>query len=179
MVKTVDEMLRYATGKDRTELLQLKSVIERKQAGKKAKWLIYGGIAAVIGFFVISEELSKPSSRPSYQPASKYQPSTQSGGSTTPSSYSSTESKPPVGQGRSLNKSQVRYCVFQGERLDAIRPMATSSYQISRFNRLIDDYNSRCSNYRYTIGVLSSVQREAQGKSSEFATDARRIVASW
>jgi hypothetical protein len=63
MAKTVDEMLKYAKGTDRTELTLLKSSIERKQAGKKAKWLIYGGIAAVIGFIVISEEMNSPPSR--------------------------------------------------------------------------------------------------------------------
>jgi hypothetical protein len=58
MAKVVDEMLKYAKGNDRTELMQLKSRIERKQAGKKVKWLIYGGIAAAIGFFAISEEMN-------------------------------------------------------------------------------------------------------------------------
>lgn len=63
MAKVVDEMLKYAKGNDRAELVQLKSRIERKQAGKKVKWLIYGGIAAVIGFVVISEEMNSVPSR--------------------------------------------------------------------------------------------------------------------
>ena len=179
MVKTIDEMLIYATGKERAELLELKSAIQRKQTGKKVKWAIWAGIALFLGSAVFSDELTRSSSRSSYQPTSKYQPSSQSARSTTPSSSSAIESKPPVGQGRSLNKSQVRYCVFQGERLDAMRPMAITSYQISQFNGLITDYNSRCSNFRYTSGVLSSVQREAQSKTLEFLADARRIVASW
>ena len=174
MAKTVDEMLKYAKGKDRTELQQLKSGIERKQTGKKVKWLIYGGIAAVIGFFVIRDELDKPTSRTSYQPTTTYQPSTQ-----PQTSLAATEIRPPVGQGLALTRGQVRYCVFQGKRLEAMRSMTTTNYQINRFNTLIDDYNSRCSNYRYTSGVLSSVRREAQGKTAEFTADARRIVASW
>jgi len=179
MAKVVDEMLKYAKGNDRAELVQLKSRIERKQAGKKVKWLIYGGIAAVIGFFVISDELDGPTSRTSYQPATTYQPSTPRQTTTSPSSTTSAETRPPVGQGLALNRAQVRYCVYQGERLEAMRSMTTTNYQISQFNALIDDYNSRCSNYRYTSGVLSSVRREAQGKTAEFTADARRIVASW
>ncbi|WP_299616291.1 hypothetical protein [uncultured Tateyamaria sp.] len=179
MAKIVDEMLKYAKGNDRAELVQLKSRIERKQAGKKVKWLIYGGIAAVIGFFVISDELDRPTSRTSYQPATTYQPSTPRQTTTSPSSNTSAETRPPVGQGLALNRAQVRYCVFQGERLEAMRSLTTTNYQISQFNALIDDYNSRCSNYRYTSGVLSSVRREAQGKTAEFTADARRIVASW
>lgn len=179
MAKVVDEMLKYAKGNDRTELVQLKSRIERKQAGKKVKWLIYGGIAAVIGFFVISDELDRPTSRTSYQPTTTYQPSTPRQTTTSPSSNTSAETRPPVGQGLALNRAQVRYCVFQGERLEAMRSLTTTNYQISQFNALIDDYNSRCSNFRYTSGVLSSVRREAQGKTAEFTADARRIVASW
>ncbi len=179
MAKVVDEMLKYAKGNDRAELVQLKSRIERKQAGKKVKWLIYGGIAAVIGFFVISDELDRPTSRTSYQPPTTYQPSTPRQTTTSPSSNTSAETRPPVGQGLALNRAQVRYCVFQGERLEAMRSLTTTNYQISQFNALIDDYNSRCSNYRYTSGVLSSVRREAQGKTAEFTADARRIVASW
>ncbi len=179
MAKVVDEMLKYAKGNDRAELVQMKSRIERKQAGKKVKWLIYGGIAAVIGFFVISDELDRPTSRTSYQPTTTYQPSTPRQTTTSPSSTTSAETRPPVGQGLALNRAQVRYCVFQGERLEAMRSLTTTNYQISQFNALIDDYNSRCSNYRYTSGVLSSVRREAQGKTAEFTADARRIVASW
>ncbi|WP_154449329.1 hypothetical protein [Halovulum marinum] len=179
MAKIVDEMLKYAKGNDRTELEQLKSRIERKQAGKKVKWLIYGGIAAVIGFFVISDELDRPTSQTSYQPTSTYHPSKPLQTTTNPSSNTTAETMPPVGQGLTLNRSQVRYCVFQGERLEAMRSITTTNYQISRFNGLIDDYNSRCSSYRYTSGVLSSVRREAQGKTTEFIADARRIVASW
>lgn len=179
MSKIVDDMLKYAKGNDRSELLQLKSKIERKQAGKKIKWLIYAGIAAVIGFIVITDNMDSPASRTSYRPTTAYQPSTTRPSSPSPSPASFAESRPPVGQGLVLNRSQVRYCVFQGARLEAMRSMTTTNYQINRFNGLIDDYNARCSNFRYTSGVLSSVRREASSKSAEFAADARRIVASW
>lgn len=179
MKRVVDDLLKYAKGNEHTELMQLKSTIERKQAGRKVKWLIYGGIAAVIGFFLISEELNRPAPRPPSQPTTTLQPSTQQRGTTSPSPTATAEVTPPVGQGRTLSTAQVRYCVFQGERLDAMRSIVTTNYQISRFNSLIDDYNSRCSNFRYTSGVLSSVRREAQRRSAEFTADARRIVASW
>lgn len=179
MSKTIDEMLKYAKGNDRSELLQLKSRIESKQAGKKIKWLIYAGIAAVIGFIVITDNMDSPASRTSYRPTTAYQPSTTRPSSPSPSPASFAESRPPVGQGLVLNRSQVRYCVFQGARLEAMRSMTTTNYQINRFNGLIDDYNARCSNFRYTSGVLSSVRREATSRSAEFDADARRIMASW
>lgn len=179
MSKTVDEMLKYAKGNNRTELLQVKSNIDRKQAGKKVKWLIYGGIAAVIGFFVLSEEMNKPTSRTSYQPTTTYQPSTTRPSTNSTAAATFEESRPPIGQGLVLNRSQVRYCVYQGERLEAMRSMTSTNYQIDRFNGLIDDYNSRCSNYQYRSGVLSSIRREASSKTGQFTADAHRIVASW
>ena len=157
----------------------MKSGLERKQTAGKAKWLIYGGIAAVIGLVVIFDNLDEPTSRTSYQPTTTYQPSASRPTTTRPSSASFAESRPPAGQGRILDRSQVRYCVFQGERLEAIRLMTTTNDQIDKFNSMIDDFNSRCSDYQYRSGVLSSVRREASSRSAEFDADARRIVASW
>ncbi|MCE8547558.1 hypothetical protein KBY25_17170 [Ruegeria pomeroyi] len=67
MNRAIDEMLKYAQGKDRSELLELKSKMERRKTFRKIKNLFYlsfwGGIAAFIGFFVISEEINSPDSR--------------------------------------------------------------------------------------------------------------------
>lgn len=90
------------------------------------------------------------------------------------------ETKPPAGQGLTLNRSQIRYCVFQRQRLETIRELANTNYQIDRFNGLTDDFNARCSDYRSESGVLFySVQREARDKATELREDARRIVSSW
>lgn len=174
MLQTVDDLLKYARGSERSELQRLKSKIERKRLGKKIKWGVYAAIAAYIGFIVIADELDGPSSRTTYQPST-----TRVATPTLTTTASQQETKPPVGQSLALNRSQVRYCVFQGKRLDAMRSMTNTNYQIDRFNLLIDDYNSRCSNYRYTVGVLSSIQREAVTKASILRADAKRIVASW
>ena len=181
MLQSIDEMLKYARGAERDDLYQLKSSIERKRAGKKLKWGVYATIAAVVGFLLISEEMNKPPNRVTYQPT--YQPSTQR--VTTPSVTpnpaitAEVEIKPPTGQGLALNRNQVRYCVFQGERLEAIRPLTSTNFQVDRFNALIDDYNARCANFRYSAGVLTAIEREATSKADEFQADARRIVASW
>jgi hypothetical protein len=96
-----------------------------------------------------------------------------------PAITAEVEIKPPTGQGLALNRNQVRYCVFQGERLEAIRPLTSTNFQIDKFNVLIDDYNARCANFRYSAGVLTAIEREASSKAQEFQADARRIVASW
>lgn len=176
MVKIIDEMLVYAGTKDKAELQQLKSKIQRRQTGKKIKYVIYASIAAFVGYLILSEEFNSPSSRTTYRP-----PTT--GGSSLPVPPAATnsyqEDMPPIGSGRTLTRNQVRYCVFQGDRLDYIRPLTTTNNQIDRFNLLVDDFNRRCSSFRYTSGVLQAVEREAAARSSILQTEARRIVSSW
>jgi hypothetical protein len=176
MVKIIDEMLVYAGSKDKAELQQLKSKIQRRQTGKKIKYVIYASIAAFVGYLLISEEFNSPSSRTTYRP-------TTTGGSSLPAPPAATnsyqEDMPPIGSGRTLTRNQVRYCVFQGDRLDYIRPLTTTNSHIDRFNLLVDDFNRRCSSFRYTSGVLQAVEREAAARSSILQTEARRVVSSW
>lgn len=202
MSNIVSEMLRYARGSDRTELLQLKSKLEQanprlRKLGKKTTsggwgeslgaaladlvlaikriitWAFYASIVVLVGWFLIEATTDQPTSR------STYQPSAPRVVTPTPATSTSVEIRPPVGQGLTLNRSQIRYCVFQGQRLETIRTLTTTNNQIDRFNGLIDDFNSRCSSYRYRSGILSSVQREARENAVELRADARRIVSSW
>lgn len=202
MSTIVNEMLRYARGSDRTELLKLKSKLDQmnpslRQVGKKpapggwgeslgialAKlvltikkiitWAFYTTIVVLVGWFLIEDSNDKPPS------SSTYQPSTTNVATPTPSLSASVETRPPVGQGLTFNRAQIRYCVFQGQRLDAVRTLTTTNYQTNRFNALIDDFNSRCSNYRYRSGALSAVQREARENAADLRADARGIVSSW
>ncbi|MDO5758862.1 MAG: hypothetical protein Q4P24_15555, partial [Rhodobacterales bacterium] len=185
MSRIIDDMLRFAKGAERSELQKLRAKIERKRFFKKLKWGAIAAGAAVFGLFLIAEEMDRPSKRTSYRPSTSI--STTPSRSTTSTTRSSAttspvveqETKPPVGQGRTFDRPQVRYCVFQGKRLDAIRSRVTTNYTIDRFNNLIGDYNSRCSNYRYRSGVLTSVQQEATRKARELQADGKRIFESW
>ena len=155
----------------------LKIKIELKRLGKKLKWGVYASIAAVIGFVVIADDMDNPSSRSTYQPPAPRVATPTPAPATAPAA--AVETRPPVGQGLTLNRSQIRHCVFQGQRLETIRTLANTNSQIDRFNGLIDDFNTRCSSYRYRSGDLSSIQREAREKATELRADARRIVLSW
>lgn len=177
MSQTVEDLLKYARGSERAELQQLKSKLDRKRLGKKVKWGIYASIAAVIGFFVIADEMDRPSNRSTYQPSA---PRVATPTPTpAPATSAAVETIPPVGQGLTLNRSQIRYCVFQGQRLDIIRTLTTTDYQIDRFNALIGDFNSRCSSFRYRSGDLSAAERKARENAADLRADARRIVSSW
>ncbi|SPJ27636.1 hypothetical protein [Falsiruegeria mediterranea] len=177
MSQTVEDLLKYARGSERAELQQLKTKLDRKRLGKKVKWGIYASIAAAIGFFVIADEMDRPSNRSTYQPSAPRVATPTP--KPAPATSAAVETIPPVGQGLTLNRSQIRYCVFQGQRLDIIRTLTTTDYQIDRFNALIGDFNSRCSSFRYRSGDLSAAEREARENAADLRADARRIVSSW
>jgi hypothetical protein len=210
MSNIVNEMLRYASGSDRTELLQLKSKLEQRnprlrQLGKKTTpggwgeslgtalanlilankkvitWALYATIVVLLGWLLIDAATEKPSSRSTYQPSAPRvatpTPAPATALATAPAA--TVETRPAVGQGLAFNRSQIRYCVFQGQRLETVKKLANTSFLFDRFNGLIDDFNTRCSNYRYRSGDLGSIQLEAAGKTAELRADARRIVSSW
>lgn len=182
-LQTVDDLLKYASEAERIELQQLKRRLDQKRSDRLAvKWLFIA-VAAVFVLIVVLGGMDSSSNR------STYKPSTSSVVTPTPRPVPATsatvetrplvETKPRVGQGLTLNQSQIRYCVFQGERLDIIRTLSKTNHQIDKFNTLIGDYNSRCSNFRYRIGDLSAAEQEARENSADLRADATRIVASW
>ena len=182
MSRTIDEMLRYSTGADRQEVLSLKSKVDRERSKKRFKIGAWAAAAIAAGVFIYSQE-NNTSSRSSYQnpsSGSAYSDnSSYESPSVAPSNNAFVEETPPIAQGRILTSNQVRYCVFQGKRLEYMRPITNSQYEINRFNSLIDDYNARCSNFQYRQGTLSSVEREATSQASALRAEARRIVSSW
>ena len=177
MSQIADDMLKYARGSDRAELLQLKNTLDKKRRDKKVKWVIYAAVAATIGFVAIADEMGKPSNRANYQPSAP-RVSTQTP-TPTQSVSSAYETRPPVGKGLTLNRSQIRYCIFQEKRLDMIKTLVRTNDQIDKFNVLISDYNSRCSNFRYRQEELGAVELEARARSVILRGDARKIVSSW
>ena len=61
------------------------------------------------------------------------------------------EDTPPAVTEHKHSRSQVYYCLAESARLDAARNLIdrTSQQHINWFNYRINDFNSRCSNYRY------------------------------
>ncbi len=180
MLLILNEMLEFAEGSSRAEILQIKQKIERKKRRARIEWGIYAAIAVVVGVLALNGTFFSSSSKSSFAPATSVETTRSSSATISRSATNAfVEEKPPAGSGRTLTKSQVRYCTFQGDRLDFMRSLSMTNYQIDRFNQLINDYNLRCSSFRYRSGVLSSVQREAKSRSDILQAEARRIVSSW
>ena len=58
-----------------------------------------------------------------------------------------------------LNPGQIRYCLSEDVRLEAAKEIVTDDADIDRFNALVDDYNSRCTRYRYRRDGYEAMQR--------------------
>lgn len=91
------------------------------------------------------------------------------------------EEMPPVGTGLVLSHNQIRYCLAEDMRLSTIQKSINSysQYEVDTFNSVVQDYNSRCSNYRYRSGVLESVRSEVSLEYTSLATEALRTLESW
>jgi hypothetical protein len=153
--------------------------------GTGGKWLI--GIAVVFGLIWLSSmsDTKSPATSPSY--------TTSSSSSSTPASPPAwqapaapvqapsrpSEETPPVGSGNVLTSPQIRYCTAQNIRLDAAKE-AVNQYNdsdIDRFNALVADYNSRCSNFRYRKGALESARSEVERFRSDYLDQGRQLFA--
>jgi hypothetical protein len=71
---------------------------------------------------------------------------------------------PPVGSGNPLSSAQIKYCLAEQIRVDGARSVLNqrSENAVNRFNAMIDDYNSRCSNFRYRGGDYQRAQSEVE-----------------
>ena len=150
-----------------------------------AKWLF--GIAAVTGviwFVSQSDHTSSPRSTYSPGPSSTTAAPTPAGRPQviqprTPSRLA--EEKPAVGRNNVLSTAQVRYCLAEKIRLDAADSVVDSyvDTDVDRFNRYINDYNSRCGEFRYRQGVLESARSDIEPYRSQLQAEGRtRFVRS-
>ena len=132
------------------------------------KWLI--GVCVVFGAFwlmaQLGDERSAASNR-SIAPTSAPSPET-AAPQPTPASNAApvrpTETKPPVGTNNILSVSQIRYCVSEDIRLGAANK-ALDNYSepdVDRFNMMVDDFNSRCGEYRYRSGTLERAKSDIE-----------------
>jgi len=94
----------------------------------------------------------------------------------SPSHSTLTETLPNYGTGQTLSSSEIYYCLAEAVRIDANRTTMNTydDFSVNRFNRSIDDYNGRCSSYRYKQSAMGSATKalnenrysiEAQGRS--------------
>lgn len=82
----------------------------------------------------------------------------------SPDSALNEEQMPPVGSGLSFNRAQIRYCLSEDIRISAWQEKINhySESSVDAFNIAVNNYNMRCSSFRYRSGMLESVRAEVE-----------------
>lgn len=93
----------------------------------------------------------------------------------TPSTTLNTElqyTKPPVGTNNNLSVPEIRWCVYEKIRIEAMRDIINTNAGIYEFNQFVNDYNSRCGRYRYRKGSKSQAERDVEAYRSRIVSEA-------
>ncbi len=149
--------------------------------GSGGKWIIGLGVAGLViwGLTQMTNKGPTTSEAGYSPPANTTPPTTSSQPSYTPSPTSSAprlvEEMPGAGSGNVLGASQIRYCLAEDIRLTAAKQVVSeyNSNDVDRFNAMVADYNSRCSNFRYRRGALESARSEVERFRAQLETDGR------
>lgn len=127
------------------------------------KWLF--AIAIVIGIFWLAN-----------QSGSNRQSSSASNSRTAAQLPSRpAETKPSVGRNNVLQTDQIRYCLAEKIRLEAAESVVNNydDSDVDRLNGYINDYNSRCAEYRYRSGALEGARRGLEPYRSQLQAEGR------
>lgn len=80
--------------------------------------------------------------------------------------------KPPVGTSNILSVAEIRWCIRERIRLEAVKNIFSTNDGIDKFNMLVDDYNSRCGSYKYRKYDQSNAERDVAPYHSQIASEA-------
>lgn len=84
----------------------------------------------------------------------------------------SEERMPPVGRNNVLGIPEIRWCKREKIRIDAIEVVMNHAVELElgTFNAKVDDYNSRCAEFRYRRGQVEQVDQEMAAQRESIAT---------
>lgn len=149
-------------------------------AGSAGKWIL--GVIAVIFVIWLIGNRGQSNKTPSYRPPSPSQvhndpqskpaPAVQ-----TPSAAQSSGlqyTKPPVGTGKLLSVPEIRWCVRESIRIEAMMGIVDTKEDIDEFNRIVNDYKNRCSRYRCRQGAKQLAERDVEAYRSQIIAEAVR-----
>lgn len=135
--------------------------------------LFVPGVLFLLVSYCSQQDSDKTSTASSYtqsSPSARYSPS-----QTLESQVSGLElefSEPPVGDDNILSIAQIRWCLREEIRIEALRPMLTTDLQIDQFNLVVDNYNRRCGSFQYRKGTLARAQQELEKMRAQIVAEA-------
>ena len=152
----------------------------KKGGGSGGKWIL--GIIGVIFVIWLINSGDQSNKKPAYSPPSSsqsysYPQSNPAPAVQTPSSTQSAGlqyTKPSVGTNNVLSVPEIRWCIREGIRIEAMRDVIDNNAGIDEFNRIVNDYNSRCGSYRYREGSQTRAERDVEAYRSQIVSEAIR-----
>ena len=152
----------------------------KSSSGLGGKWIF---IAIAVAFVIWVIVFGGPdSNKPSYNTVSSPQNNSYSQGSPpstvqTPDVSQSVElqyTEPSVGTNNVLSVPELRWCIRGGIRIEAMRSVIDTNEGVNEFNRIVNDYNSRCGSFRYHTGSRSRAERDVESFRSQIVSEAVR-----
>jgi hypothetical protein len=148
--------------------------------GSGGKWIL--GIIGLVFVIWLINNAGQSNKKPSYTPPSSsqsynYPQSTPAPAVQAPSTTQSAGlqyTKPSVGTNNVLSVPEIRWCIREGIRIEAMRDVIDNNAGIDEFNRIVNDYNSRCGSYRYRQGSQSRAERDVEAYRSQIVSEAIR-----
>jgi hypothetical protein len=88
---------------------------------------------------------------------------------------------PPAGTNNILGRDEIRYCLSEAIRMGAIKEEVNrySETEIDHYNAIVQDYNSRCGQFRYRKGALDIVRSEVEAVRGQLEAEGIAGVANW
>ena len=84
-----------------------------------------------------------------------------------------SEMLPPVGTDNVLTRQQIRYCLAESVRLDGGKAYLEKKTRLDpkRFNAEVQDYNNRCSSFRYPTRIFDDVKASVESEREQLMRD--------
>lgn len=164
------ELLNGASREDTQVIKNVLDQISKKQKKTRNERVFVAIILGGIIIVALSQKYNATNSNGEFSQRDKY---ISSPGETNATSQENSvlnnntenenESVPPLNSiGTIFDRSQIRYCLMQSIRIEAAKNSVSepTEYQIDQINALVNDYNSRCSNFRYRERDMAAVKQE-------------------
>ncbi len=148
--------------------------------GSGGKWIL--GIIGVIFVIWLINNGEQSNKKPEYDPPSSSQNYSHPQSSPAPAVQTPSASqsgglqytKPSVGTNNVLAVPEISWCIREDIRIEAMRDVIDTNEGIGEFNRIVDDYNSRCVSYRFRQGDQSQAERYVEHYRSQIVSEAIR-----
>lgn len=139
-------------------------------SGSAGKWVLIGvGVCFVLWLAASGDQSNKQYSPPPAQKTQSYSapqssptPAVAPTPPRVPQNSGLQYTKPSVGTNNLLSVPEMQWCIRENIRIDAMRNFIDTNAGIDAFNRIVNDYNSRCGSYRYREGTKSQAERSVE-----------------